>query len=76
MSMKRSEHAAYSEIGKNQSAAFNWRVANPLVDKNDSAEREISRRLGQDAQKVSATIGAHLKVKGCQGIKEFKQEIH
>lgn len=52
------------------------RVANPLVDKNDSAEREISRRLGQDAQKVSATIGTHLKVKGCQGITEFKQEIH
>ena len=41
------------------------RVANPLVDKNDSAEKEISRRLGQDAQRVSATIGAHLQVKGC-----------
>ena len=52
------------------------RVANPLVDKNDSAEKEISRRLGQDAQKVSATIGAHSKVKGCQGITDFKQEIH
>lgn len=52
------------------------RVANPLVDKNDSAEREISRRLGQDAQKVSATIGAHSKVKGCQRITDFKQEIH
>lgn len=52
------------------------RVANPLVDKNDSAEREISRRLGQDAQKVSATIGAHSKVKGCQQITDFKQEIH
>lgn len=42
MSMKRSQNAAYSEIGKNQSAAFNWKSSKPTGDKNDSAEREIS----------------------------------
>lgn len=72
MSVKRSENAAYSEIGKNQSAAFNWKSSKPTGGQGMTQQKGNSGRLEQDAQNL--LLLEHSRVKGCQGITEFKHK--